>query len=87
MRKKRPKPSEIAGTKPRNNSWYYGLDDEDRFWIDCIIEEIIQKKEKPSYYSIAARVIEILNLEAHENTIVRFLKKKVKQCHEKNQAK
>ena len=86
MSKKRPKPSEIAVIRHKSSSWFARLSEEDQDWVIELIKEIV-KVEKPSYYIIANRMIDILHLNVFDENIVRFLKRKVKQCHEKNQAK
>ncbi len=86
MAKKRATPSEVARAGSGNIHWFDRLIRKDQAWINKLIEEIATV-EAPAYHSIALNVIELINLTAHENTIVRFLKQKVKQCHEKNQAK
>ncbi len=86
MPKKRPTPSEVAKIPSTNIHWFDKLSEGDRAWMNKLVKEITTV-QFPAYHSIALSVIEIIHPMAHENTIVRFLKKKVKQCHEKNQAK
>ena len=79
MKKVRLKPSEVAKIKSRNVNWFDKLSLNDQAWICELIQEIATVQD-PAYHSIALSVIEIINPRAHENTIVRLLKRKVKQC-------
>ncbi len=82
----RPKPSEVAKTKSKNNIWFEKLNGEDQAWMNVLVQEIATVQD-PAYHSIALSVIEIIKPNAHENTIVKYLKRKVILCLEKNQAK
>ncbi len=86
MGKIRPKPSEVAKTKSKNNIWFGKLSEVDQTWINDLIREIATVQD-PAYHSIALSVIEIIKPDAHENTIVKYLKRKVILCLEKSQAK
>ncbi len=85
MAKVRVEPWRVARAGA-NSNWFSRLDGIDQAWMNKLVEEIATV-EDPAYYTIALSVIEIINPGVHEITVVRFLKKKVKQCHEKSQAK
>ena len=82
----RLKPSEVAKIKSKNIIWFEKLSEVDQKWINVLIQEIATVQD-PAYHSIALSVIEIIKPDAHENTIVRYLKREVILCLEKNQAK
>ena len=82
----RLKPSEVAKIKSKNNIWFEKLNKVDQAWINVLIQEIATVQD-PAYHSIALCVIEIIKPNAHENTIVKYLKREVILCLEKNQAK
>ena len=85
MKKKRMKPLEVASLQG-NTGWFEKIGDDGKSWVREIVV-CLAAVSNPSYYIVAAEIVAELELSVNEISVVRFLKKKVKQCHEKNQAK
>lgn len=83
--KKRRKPSDVAKLNG-NLSWFEHIDKDTRKWIFEITSEMA-KLPTPAYYSVASYIILELGINITENAVVKVLKREVKQCREKNQAK
>ncbi len=87
MTKKRIIPSEIA--KLRGNvGWFGRICDNDRDWV-YEIATCLAAVSDPSYHVVASRVILDLELSVNEISVVRLLKKLVKErkCQKRNPAK
>ena len=81
MRKKRPKPSEVAVSSTRCY-WYKDVSSEDRKWVEDIIHEL-SKLRHPGWNAVATAIIEELNLDVSQETLIRYLLRKVAKCRKK----
>ncbi len=81
------KPSDVANLRG-NVGWFQKISDDDKIWVQEIAICLAAVSD-PSYYTVASSIVLDLELNVNEISVVRLLKRLVKErkCHEKNQLK
>ncbi len=80
MGKKRMKPSEVANLQG-NARWFERIHDDGKIWIREIAVCLAAVSD-PSYYIVAGEIVVELELSVNERSVVRLLKRLVKECQE-----